>query len=230
MVNVTLTNIQAYSPAYGIAEFVSQTIDPITGQLTIQVYTSVQSPFMFVPLSPTVLSGQFTASSITLVNNSNYICNMTATNICEQLWQVVLTPTVSQCTYNGSLAFNFTLVCQPIYPGLCTAQDFSTLNISADIQSGDYCANVIENVNVNGVLQSYQDAAMTNTDKNFIYNMTAYFMVQLTGPSITAVNVQRVIVYSNTTTILLPSSPVAGFVVSSCFPNQSSQSNQSNLI
>ena len=146
MVNVSLSNINSFGAANVLSDFVSQTFDPITGQVTLNIYTSVQSPYTLTPLSSQIIAGLLNTTNITPVSDPNYNCNSTASNICEQLWQVVLTPTNGQCVLNGTLMVNFTVGCQTSYQGSCSSLSVPYYGTTVAVSSFNVCPELIQKV------------------------------------------------------------------------------------
>ena len=167
-----------------LSDFVSQTFDPVKGQITLQIYTSVQTPYTLTLLSSQITAGLLSTTSIAPVSDSNYNCNSSNSNICEQLWQVELTPTNGQCVLNGTLMLNFTVDCQTSYSGSCSSLAVPYYGTTVDISSFNVCPELIQQVDVTGNLTSYQDSNYQIAHTSFVYESPAYFKAIVDGPSI----------------------------------------------
>ena len=218
LISVSLTNISAYGSALVLSSFVLQQYNPdstgITlGNITVELYTSVQAPYQLSPSSVSVIAGQFTAT-LELATSSSYTCDLTTNTICEQLWTVVLFPTGSgQCVFNGTFNVSFTIGCQASYTGSCVAVTPPNYQTQITLQTSDTCAQIIEDVGVTGTLSSFKDNGYIIPSNQFIFASTAYFEVSISGPSITAVQVQRVVIIGATTIVLIRGSPKGGLQV-----------------
>jgi len=177
-INITSNNVTVYAAVNVIAAIISSTftvdINAIPGVARVTLLTTVQYPFKMI--EPVTVGGDPNRFSLTQTQifDPAYVC-ADNNNYCAQLWDIVVTPNPNECNYDGDYMFNFTLDCRASQTNCPLDLNTNTGAISFVLESGDFCPQVIESIDLAGTLKSYSSDTHTNLKSSFVVDQTVYF-------------------------------------------------------
>eukprot|EP01006_Ploeotia_vitrea_P049570 TRINITY_DN67357_c3_g1_i2.p1 TRINITY_DN67357_c3_g1~~TRINITY_DN67357_c3_g1_i2.p1 ORF type:complete len:1694 (+),score=867.93 TRINITY_DN67357_c3_g1_i2:193-5082(+) len=179
-VTATSGDLEIFAPVRTLASISEVNVSPsqVDNSLdaTITVFTSLQWPFALVNPQFTLVPNDITGDSITVNADEASTCPNSENVPCEQTWQVAITPVATRCVLDGDYSIRFGIVCQPDRADSCpldTATDFTT--VSFKLESSNFCAQVVDEIGLVMILQSYEDAGLTETADDFIDPQWSYW-------------------------------------------------------
>jgi hypothetical protein len=122
------------------------------------------------------------SQSVNKINTSKINC-IDDGKTCEQFWAIDITPTqLRKCNIDGLYIFNFNITCFPpndeySYPGCELDNNNNSGSIEFILQSENYCPQLIETVDLTGVILLFGNSERTLTKSNFVYFQTLYGVV-----------------------------------------------------
>jgi len=127
--------------------------------------------------------------------------------VCIQYWDIVIDPTVTQCTLDGEYWFGFNYGCQASFGTNCPLPLGSNTGIiEFNLTSEYFCPQVIETVDLSGTMNSYSDNTYTIPKFNFITNQTVYFLATVSSNAATITSTvvdTATIIFTNGSSFLL---------------------------
>eukprot|EP00478_Filoreta_tenera_P006602 GABV01008533.1.p2 GENE.GABV01008533.1~~GABV01008533.1.p2 ORF type:complete len:440 (+),score=153.75 GABV01008533.1:1670-2989(+) len=105
---------------------------------------------------------------------------------CDQIWKIDLTPNSQQCQLDGTYTINnLKIECQPAFGGDCAATvNTPRVNIDFVLDSEDFCANILDDVEISATLTAYNDVDLTDESRNFIPDQRMFFKSVINSPSV----------------------------------------------
>jgi len=189
---ITITNGRAIvvgglRQVYG--DIVTLQFNPLRQQVYMEIYTSVQWPYMLSPnivaVSPQDDEGLNifgfsivgAAPYLTLLPNNtvgtfayNKNCDWVENGICEQVWALNLTmprfdkDNADRCEMRPSIQVKYNVGCQTLYDGNCTVGDvtrYADLSWS-QLPFNDFCVNIVQDTTLTGGLYPFTTLIATN--------------------------------------------------------------------
>eukprot|EP01006_Ploeotia_vitrea_P050323 TRINITY_DN67445_c5_g1_i2.p1 TRINITY_DN67445_c5_g1~~TRINITY_DN67445_c5_g1_i2.p1 ORF type:complete len:1621 (-),score=806.77 TRINITY_DN67445_c5_g1_i2:178-4539(-) len=194
-VEVTTGEVEIFAPVRTLAVISDQHVERVDDETvlaTVTLFTSLQWPFYLS--DPTWVSAPDGMQGEQIVDSQDatLACPDTTNVPCEVKWQLPITPGSDNCTVSGLYSVRFAINCQDSRSTSCPL-DAATdeVIVSFRLDSSDHCAQVADEVGLNLLLQSYEDAAHTVTKDDFIDPQTVYFTV---GTKADKVSIQETIV------------------------------------
>lgn len=180
--------IQVYAPVDVIAAITNQTFEysanclPGYGYITLE--TTVQYPFYLD--QPAWIKTSAPGLYPTIISNS--VCGDNINQICVQNWLFKITPK-NICALTGIYLFNYSIACQPSAGSSCPLDSSTdTGTITMNIESEYFCPQIIQDVDVSGSLESYEDSGHTHHKNGFFLGETIYFEILLNSSKATIIN------------------------------------------
>lgn len=176
--------VRVFAPINVIAaitgqDFVSGVPAPGIGQIVL--FTSVQYPFKISgPVGIYADENKFVASAS---GSDDTQCTEGAGSVCYQSWFLNVQPFTNVCNLNGLYNFTFEFSCRGSEE--CPIQDEKGF-IEFNLQSENFCAQVIDDIDLSGSFGVYEDAAFTTPKTAFLVGQDVHF---------------RALMYSNKATI-----------------------------
>jgi hypothetical protein len=194
----TGSNVTVYSDVNVVAAIVAQNSEtsspPNPDVAYVTLLTIVQYPFVLT--APYSISGDTSKFALSVVQLNSCADNGSP---CEQSWMITILPTVDQCNFNGNYVFDFTVAC--VTSACPLDSNTNTGTISFTLQSEDFCAQIVENIDLTGTFMSFEDDLHTTPKVDFLFHQTIYFqaVVSSTKATIisTVVNNFNVVLWNN---------------------------------
>ncbi len=194
------------------ADMINQEFNPSNYETTVTFLTSIPYPFELVLSAPLANNEQintlytvspstdYALSSPQFVAVNGLVCGVSG-QPCTQTWRLVVSRSVPICTLQASLNITFAVTCSSSYPGNCSLAGFPRYvpSLTFDLASTDFCTVLVGDGAITANLATYNDAAFTRSNLNFLFSQVVYFeanILVLVGPDVASTRVERVIVSS----------------------------------
>lgn len=184
---------------------VSQSFNPATLQATLQILTSVQSPYQLRTPVLAAVSGFTTTVAPTVAESGQptiAVCN--GTSPCTQYWTVTVArsnpcnPSPSTLT-NAGWSLTFTVGCHSSFSGSCSTPAPDNDGVSFDTTSDNFCPVLVDTVASSATLNVFSDAALTVPQTIFVFGARSYFRAVVNSPiALAAMRVERVTLSGST--------------------------------
>jgi len=180
--------IQVFAPVNVIAAVTKQDFDGDKKRGLLDLFTSVQYPFVLTNGGSSVDRPEMNVSI------PSFVANCPPNLPCEITFNFEVDPK-TLCFLNGKYNLTFDLACSPSFNGSCPLQGEKGV-ITFDIASEDLCGTFIENVDLSGTLNPYQaDYATLKTA--FLIGQPVYWRFDVNSNKVSITNTQLLDVKSN---------------------------------
>lgn len=211
-VTASVSNLSAFQPPNVLAAVIRQVVELDVSAVTdidakITLFTSTQWPFYLDTATMQVNSIPALITQDSFVNSVH--CNdpqvTDAPNptvndalACSQQWILDLQVDATQlCEIDGDYQVEFNARCQPSFLGQTDCplvqddqgQIQNVFTVDFTIDSENFCAQVVDTVDVAATLASFKDHAHAVAATNYIQGQTAYFVTKVSSTKVTVVSV-----------------------------------------
>jgi len=192
--------------AITVQEFLTDFIVP-PGVGHVQLLTMTQYPFMLIPPLNITSNVTWAGLSVTADPQNGVTTCLDNGQVCIQYWDIVIDPSVIQCTLDGAYWFGFNIGCQASFGNNCPLPLGSNTGIiEFNLTSEYFCPQVIETVDLSGTMNSFSDNTYTIPKFNFITNQTVYFLATVNSNAATIISTvvdTATIIFTNGSSFLL---------------------------
>jgi len=212
--SASVSNLSAFQPPNVLAAIIRQEVRLDVSAVTdvdakVRLFTSTQWPFRLETSSATVNSIPNVAG-LSVDSFANVVdCNDPGTadvpnpsvndaDACSQEWLLDLQVDATQlCELDGSYSVQFAAECYPSFSAQTDCplvqDDQGQINnqfvVDFVLDSEDFCAKVVDSVDVSASIAVYKDLAHVISASNFINGQTAYFVATATSSKVTIAKV-----------------------------------------
>lgn len=191
---VSQTGVQVFADVDVLASITEQMFDSNEllppGKARVKMLTSVQYPFQLT--GPIAVSGddtRFVMSVSGNTGNGGPECLDDPNDYCVQFWDFMITPKSGECNFDGDYRLDFKLKCKPSMIGDCPLDsdtDFGWIDFTLD--SENFCARIIEDIDLSGQMTTYLEPARTTPKDDFLFDQTVYGKTSLSSSESTIVS------------------------------------------
>eukprot|EP00479_Gromia_sphaerica_P014622 TRINITY_DN881_c0_g1_i6.p1 TRINITY_DN881_c0_g1~~TRINITY_DN881_c0_g1_i6.p1 ORF type:complete len:267 (-),score=45.69 TRINITY_DN881_c0_g1_i6:351-1151(-) len=185
------TPLRVFYNVVSLSAVVDQIIITTGGQpqAMVTLLTSVQWPFRLdvspVP-SVTITSGNpnlmFAVASLkrecSMPVGVEFDDGVQNSNACQQHWEITIDPN-GNCNIDGDYSMTFIPECQPNMVDQCPLDGSESIQVDFSLISEDFCAEVIEEVDLVADLRSFRDAGHTWIADDFFQDRFVYFAAEV---------------------------------------------------
>jgi len=172
-VQVQSSETTVYAPIEVDAAVVSQTYTLSSKAGLIQLYTSVQYPFLLVPTSMTTTTS---GANVAISLGQTVSCPASGPGPCNVIYNINITSSSALCSLDGTYTANFTLQCESGIVGDCPLQG-NWVAISFEVTSSSLCGAFGNQVDISAVMLSYLDSGNTVQRNAFLEDQRMFFRV-----------------------------------------------------
>jgi hypothetical protein len=153
----------------------------LPGTASVKLLTSVQYPFQL--LGPMFIESSISTFSMNIIESNTSDINCLDDGLtCEQIWIIDIIPNINECNFDGLYTFNFSVTCFPTnseysHFGCPLDNETNTGSIVFVLHSEDFCPQLVETIDLTGLIQSFGDSARTLPKNDFLFFQTFYGLI-----------------------------------------------------
>lgn len=159
LVSIFTEDKNIYSDVNITASIISQSFESsvpiLPGSSHIRLYTVISHPFIII--SPFDMNGDTSRFSMTVIENLFLKNCANDGNICEQYWDIEITPSQNDCKFEDVFSFNFAIDCNLSNQLNCELEPDTFGKIEFTLMSEDFCSIINEQDNAHGFIECYHN-------------------------------------------------------------------------